>query len=114
MANEAGDATLLGNFSKLIELVSANPDYNPANLKFETAGPDCAKDGGTGSHLVNCRPANRTREHNLKGQKNDNQSRTRTRAGTILRLVGIFHCVSSEKSYRNRSYSGRCGEYQKS
>ncbi|HMG75310.1 MAG TPA: hypothetical protein VK582_17565 [Pyrinomonadaceae bacterium] len=31
MASESGDAKLLGNFSKLIEFVSVNPDYNPAN-----------------------------------------------------------------------------------
>lgn len=31
MANDAGDMKLLGNFSKLIELISNNPDYNPAN-----------------------------------------------------------------------------------
>jgi hypothetical protein len=31
MASESGDMKLLGNFSKLIELVSLNPDYNPAN-----------------------------------------------------------------------------------
>lgn len=31
MAPESGDAKLLGNFSKLIEFVSVNPDYDPAN-----------------------------------------------------------------------------------
>ncbi len=35
MANESGDAKLLGNFSKLIELVSIDPAYNPANPKLE-------------------------------------------------------------------------------
>lgn len=35
MANESGDMKLLGNFSKLIELVSIEPNYNPANAKIE-------------------------------------------------------------------------------
>ncbi len=35
MANESGDAKLIGNFSKLIELISGNPDYNPANAKLK-------------------------------------------------------------------------------
>lgn len=35
MANESGDMKLLGNFSKLIELVSIEPNYNPANAKID-------------------------------------------------------------------------------
>jgi hypothetical protein len=31
MTSESGDTKLLGNFNKLIELVSLNTDYNPAN-----------------------------------------------------------------------------------
>ncbi len=34
MASESGDMKLLGNFSKLIELISTTTDYNPA----ETTG----------------------------------------------------------------------------
>jgi hypothetical protein len=35
MPSESGDMKLLGNFSKLIELVSGNPDYNPANASIK-------------------------------------------------------------------------------
>lgn len=36
MANEAGDKKLMGNFRKLIDFVSADPNYNPANAKLAT------------------------------------------------------------------------------
>jgi hypothetical protein len=37
MASEAGDMKLLGNFSKLIELISIDPNYNPANAKIKVS-----------------------------------------------------------------------------
>lgn len=37
MANEAGDKKLLGNFRKLIDFVSIDPNYNPANAKLVKA-----------------------------------------------------------------------------
>jgi hypothetical protein len=55
MANESGDMKLFGNFSKLIELVSANADYNPANtalsvasLNVQTAASAAISDVGAG------------------------------------------------------------------
>lgn len=38
MASEAGDMKLLGNFRKLIDQVSAEPNYQPANAIITTAG----------------------------------------------------------------------------
>jgi hypothetical protein len=38
MPTESGDNKLLGNFRKLIDLVSADPDYNPANAAITKAG----------------------------------------------------------------------------
>lgn len=35
MPSESGDSKLLGNFSKLIELISTSADYNPANAKLK-------------------------------------------------------------------------------
>ena len=35
MPTESGDKKLLGNFRKLIDEVSADPDYNPANTKLK-------------------------------------------------------------------------------
>jgi hypothetical protein len=38
MPSESGDNKLLGNFRKLIDQVSADPNYNPANADITTAG----------------------------------------------------------------------------
>jgi hypothetical protein len=35
MATESGDNKLIGNFRKLIDEVSAEPAYNPANIKLK-------------------------------------------------------------------------------
>lgn len=37
MTTEAGDKKVLGNFSKLIDLIAAEPNYNPANPKLAKA-----------------------------------------------------------------------------
>ena len=47
MANEAGDMKILGNFSKLIELVSVNADYNPANPAITVASLNTKKTAGS-------------------------------------------------------------------
>jgi hypothetical protein len=46
MASESGDMKLLGNFSKLIELISVNPDYNPANALIKIPALNTQKAGG--------------------------------------------------------------------
>ncbi len=38
MPTESGDNKLLGNFRKLVEIVSADPNYNPANSAITKAG----------------------------------------------------------------------------
>ena len=43
MASESGDMKLLGNFTRLIELVSVNPDYNPANLSLKVSALNAQK-----------------------------------------------------------------------
>src|SRR6267143_698388 len=43
MANESGDVKLLGNFSKLIELISIDPNYNPANPKIKVPALNAQK-----------------------------------------------------------------------
>jgi hypothetical protein len=37
MPSESGDMKFLGNFSRLIELVSINQDYNPANAAIKVS-----------------------------------------------------------------------------
>jgi hypothetical protein len=38
MASESGDMKLLGNLSKLIELIASNADYNPADPTIKLTG----------------------------------------------------------------------------
>lgn len=38
MPTESGDQKVLGNLRKLIDFVSADPNYNPANVKIKVAG----------------------------------------------------------------------------
>lgn len=46
MANESGDMKLLGNFSKLIDFVSLDPNYNPANPFLKVPALTAQKDAG--------------------------------------------------------------------
>jgi len=46
MANESGDMKLLGNFSKLIELISTEPNYNPNNSKIKLSTLNAQKAAG--------------------------------------------------------------------
>lgn len=43
MASESGEMKLLGNLSKLIELVSLHPEYNPANTALKPAALNAQK-----------------------------------------------------------------------
>jgi hypothetical protein len=49
MATESGDAKLLGNFSKLIEFVSVNSDYNPANALLKVPALNAQKAAAVGA-----------------------------------------------------------------
>ena len=46
MATESGDKKLLGNFRKLIDEVSADPNYNPANTKLKKSALEAQYDAG--------------------------------------------------------------------
>jgi hypothetical protein len=49
MATESGDKKLLGNFRKLIDEVSADPNYNPANTKLKKSALEAQYDAGDAS-----------------------------------------------------------------
>lgn len=49
MPTESGDMKLLGNFRKLIDFVSADPNYNPANSKIAIAGLEALYTSGQAS-----------------------------------------------------------------
>lgn len=110
MANEAGDAKLIGNFSKLIELVSANPDYNPANVKLKvpaltaqkTAAQAAAADVGAN-------------EAPYKAAVNDRQDAfedvapTMTRSGNMLEASGAGQKIRDDARAVRRQIVGKRG-----
>ena len=49
MPTESGDKKLLGNFRKLIDEVSADPNYNPANSKLKKSALEAQYDAGDAS-----------------------------------------------------------------
>ena len=49
MPTESGDKKLLGNFRKLIDEVSADPNYNPANTKLKKSALEAQYDAGDAS-----------------------------------------------------------------
>ena len=51
MPTESGDKKLLGNFRKLIDEVSADPNYNPANSKLKKSALEAQYDAGDASAL---------------------------------------------------------------
>lgn len=46
MASESGDMKLIGNFGQLIELVSLDPNYNPANPALPAPALNTRKTAG--------------------------------------------------------------------
>ncbi|HEV7474770.1 MAG TPA: hypothetical protein VGN90_12025 [Pyrinomonadaceae bacterium] len=108
MANEAGDAKLIGNFSKLIELVSANPDYNPANTKLKvpaltaqkTAAQAAAGEVGA-------------KEAPYKAAVNDRQDAfevvapTMTRSGNMLEASGAGQKIRDDAKAVRGKIAGR-------
>jgi hypothetical protein len=92
MANEAVDMKLLGNFSKLIELVSLDPDYNPANSAIkvpaltaqETAALAAVADIGT-------------KEAPYKAAVNDRQEGFEGLASIVSRAGNMFKASGAGK-----------------
>jgi hypothetical protein len=54
MPSESGDMKLLGNFSKLIELVSIDEDYNPANAAIKMRTLKSREAGAIYAGTVRC------------------------------------------------------------
>lgn len=108
MANESGDAKLIGNFSKLIELVSADPNYNPANTKLKVASLNAQKTtaqaaaAGVG-----------TTEAPYKAAVNDRQDAfevvapTMTRSGNMLEASGAGQKIRDDAKSVRRNIVGR-------
>lgn len=108
MANESGDMKLLGNFSKLIELISTEPNYNPANAKIKVPALNAQKAaglavvGGVG-----------TKEATFKAVTNERQDvfetlpGVMTRSGNMLKASGASKKVLDDARTVSRRVSGR-------
>lgn len=108
MASESGDMKLLGNFSKLIELISTDPNYNPANTKIKLPTLTAQKAaalaaiGGVG-----------TSEASFKAVTNDRQGAYEdlpgimTRSGNMLKASGAGKKIIDDAKSVSRKVLGR-------
>ncbi len=108
MANESGDMKLLGNFSKLIEPASTNPNYNPANASLKIPALNAKKTGATAAvGDVG------TNEAPHKAAVNDRQSVFEdlrpvvTRAGNMLQASGADKKIRDDVKTLQRKISGQ-------
>jgi hypothetical protein len=85
MATESGDAKLLGNFSKLIEFVSVNLDYNPANPSLKVPALNAQK-----AAAVNVVADIGAKEAPYKAAVNERQEGFEGLAPTVSRAGNMF------------------------
>jgi DNA replication initiation complex subunit (GINS family) len=108
MASESGDMKLLGNFSKLIESVSLNPDYRPANPALPVPALNTRK---TASLAAVAEVG--TQEAALKGVVNDRQDLFEgvpaliTRSGNMLKASGASKKIIDDAKTVARKVTGQ-------
>lgn len=107
MASESGDMKVLGNFSKLIELVSIDPNYNPANTKLKVPAlttQNNAALAATGDV--------RTKDAPYKAAVNDRQEiydvmrPVVTRSGNMLQASGASTKIRADAKTFSRKITG--------
>lgn len=108
MPSESGDMKLLGNFGKLIELISTEPNYNPANAKLKVNSLNAQKAaalaavGGVG-----------TQEAAFKAVTNERQGAyealpgVMTRSGNMLKASGAGKKIIDDAKTVARKVLGR-------
>ena len=108
MANEAGDMKLLGNFSKLIELISINPDYNPANAAIKVPALNTQKTAALAA-IADIG----TKEAPYKAAVNDRQegfeglAPTVSRSGNMFKASGAGQKIQDDLKTVSRKITGR-------
>jgi hypothetical protein len=108
MATESGDAKLLGNFSKLIELVSINQDYNPPNAAIKV--PTLSTQKTTAQAAVTDIG---TKEAPFKAAVNERQevfeglARVVSRAVNMLQASGASKKIIDDARTQSRKITGR-------
>jgi hypothetical protein len=107
MANEAGDMKLLGNFSRLIELVSVNADYNPANTALRVASLNTQKTAvSTAISDVGAQQAPFKAAVNDRQAAFDEMRPVVTRAGNMLQASGSDQLIQDDVRTLQRKISG--------
>jgi hypothetical protein len=108
MANESGDTKLLGNFSKLIELISIDPNYNPANAKIKLPALTAQKAAALAA-VGNVG----TNEASFKAVTNERQGAYEdlpgimTRSGNMLKALGAGKKIIDDAKSVSRKVLGR-------
>jgi hypothetical protein len=108
MASESGDMKLLGNFSKLIELISVNPDYNPANPAIKLPALNAQKTAALaaiteiGSKEAPFKMAVNNRQEAFEGLRS-----VVSRAGNMLQASGASKKIIDDAKTESRKISGR-------
>jgi hypothetical protein len=108
MASESGDTKLLGNFGQLIELVSLDPNYNPANPALPVAALNTRKTAGTAA-VTSLGQA----EAAFKALVNDRQylfetvPGVMTRSGNMLKASGAGQKIMDDAKGVQRKITGQ-------
>jgi hypothetical protein len=108
MPSESGDMKLLGNFSKLIELISTDPNYNPANAKIKV--PALTTQKTTALAAVADVGA---KEAPFKAVTNDRQDAyedlpgVMSRSGNMLKASGASQKIRDDAMTLSRKVTGR-------
>lgn len=108
MANESGDMKLLGNFSKLIELVSTNPDYNPANTNLKLPALNAQKTAAQaavsniGTQTAPYKVAVNNRQEGFEGLPS-----VVSRSGNMLKASGASKSIQDDARTESRKIVGR-------
>jgi len=107
MANESGDSKLLGNFSKLIELVSVNADYNPANpaLKVPSLNTKKATGYAAVSDVGTTQAPHKAAVNDRQGVFEDLRPVVR-RSGNMLRASSADQRIQGDVRTLQRKISG--------
>jgi hypothetical protein len=108
MANESGDMKLLGNFSKLIELIATDSNYNPANPKLKVPALNAQKTAAEAA-IADIG----TKEAPLKLAINDRQTAFEdlrpivTRSANMLKASGADKKLQDDARTFQRKISGQ-------
>jgi len=108
MGNESGDMKLLGNFSKLIELVSINPDYNPANATIKVPALNAQKAAAQAVvSNIGAQEAPYKVAVNERQEGFERLSPVVTRSGNMLKASGASQRIMDDAKTSSRKISGK-------